>query len=147
MTTPQTPEQLVVAIDGYRGMLVAGGIRLPVTITARVVRDEREVGPTPDGWRQYEAGPATIECRLTGVPEVGPEATDRRQRAREAFFDALSDENVAAIGTVADMAIETATRVRITPEALRAMMRESDRIGRVAGLAAALTELGFEVEG
>ena len=153
-----TPEQVVIAIDGYQGVLVAGGVRLPVAITARVVRDERETAPTPDGWRQYETGPAIIECRLSGVPKVGPEIADRRQRACEAFSDSVADvgyydaDTIDLVHACVETAIETATRVRITPESLRAMLREVDLVGMnngglQAGVTALLTELGFEVEG
>jgi ribosomal protein L16/L10AE len=71
---------------------------------------------------------------------------DRTQRAREAYWDACGVRESALTA-----AIEAATRVQITPEAIEA--------GRIAGdfelnelvqinkaLAAALAALGFEVE-
>ena len=78
------------------------------------------------------------------------EIEDRRQRAREAAYDAVSRapgyyQTRAAI----EAAIETTTRVQITPEAVEAFDVErngSTDAGDIqAGLAAALTALGFEV--
>jgi len=66
---------------------------------------------------------------------------DRRQRAREAFWDAYGPSDQ---GTPLDVAIEAATRVRITPEVIRAFNTPNET---VAGLAAAFRAAGFEVEG
>lgn len=72
---------------------------------------------------------------------------ERRQRAREAFWDAVVDVGARE---AAEEAIETATRVKITEEAIEAFDIErngSTDAGNIrAGLAAALAELGFEVE-
>lgn len=69
----------------------------------------------------------------------------RRQRAREAYWYACG-----APGSALGAAIETATRVKITEEAIEAFDIErngSESAGNIrAGLAAALAELGFEVE-
>lgn len=69
---------------------------------------------------------------------------DRRQRACEAFWDStFPTRGVAA-------AIEVATRVKIEPEFVTAMLTEVDRIGVQrggieAGLGAAFRAAGFEV--
>jgi hypothetical protein len=83
-------------------------------------------------------------------PERQVQLMDRRQRAREAFADAASDvdpmteERFLSIEGCVDIAIEAATRVRITPEALACM---DPGVGhRAERLTAALVELGFEVE-
>lgn len=78
---------------------------------------------------------------------------DRRQRAREAFYDGTEPGDVVT-NRALDGAIETATRVRITPEALASARtglesRIDMYVSRKAVtevLTAALTELGFEVE-
>jgi len=78
------------------------------------------------------------------------EIEDRRQRAREAAYDAVS-RAPEYYGTRAgvDAAIETATQVKITDEAIEAFDVErngSTDAGDIpAGLAAALAALGFEV--
>lgn len=76
------------------------------------------------------------------------EIEDRRQRAREAAEDGPYDDHYTW-GDI-ENAIETATCVRITPEAIEAFDVErngSTDAGNIpAGLAAALTALGFEVE-
>lgn len=77
---------------------------------------------------------------------------ERRQRAREAFWDASAGLMSGARDGV-ESCIETATRVRITVEAVVAF--EAQEQGRCCdcgsntrhGLSAALRELGFEVEG
>jgi hypothetical protein len=75
------------------------------------------------------------------------EIEDRRQRAREAYWDSGSGR---ISGDQVGDAIEAATRVKITPEAIEAFDVErngSTDAGNIpAGLAAALTALGFEVE-
>ncbi|MFA9272613.1 MAG: hypothetical protein ACEQSX_18050 [Baekduiaceae bacterium] len=76
------------------------------------------------------------------------EIEDRRQRAREAAHDAWN--NTVSPRQAVELAIETATRVQITPEAIEAFDVErngSTDAGNIpAGLAAALAALGFEVE-
>lgn len=71
---------------------------------------------------------------------------DRQQRAREAYYDryALGD-NIGGGARKAALreAIETATRVRITPE-VRAAALAADNIDD--GLIAAFRAAGFEVE-
>lgn len=68
---------------------------------------------------------------------------DRRQRAREAYHDATDlPEKFSNRGL--DEAIETATRVQITPEMLDAM---NPAVGnREERLKAAFEAAGFEVE-
>jgi hypothetical protein len=83
-------------------------------------------------------------------PEVGiaEPLRDRRQAAREAFYDEIkSDERHGptstffAIGT----AIETATRVRITPEIIEAALHHSPSRTVAGRIRAAFTAAGFEV--
>jgi hypothetical protein len=82
------------------------------------------------------------------------ELDDRRQRAREAFYDMLHDEAnddgpVFELSDCVTGAIQTATRVRITPEIERAFIDHPDEYeqGNVRGpLAAAFRAAGFEVE-
>lgn len=72
------------------------------------------------------------------------EIDDRRQRAREAFYDeavlAEGDDGHAIEG-----AIEVATQVRITREAIEAS--GLPRLTALAVLQAGLQKLGFEVIG
>jgi hypothetical protein len=81
---------------------------------------------------------------------------DRRQRAREAFDDAMTPlpQDVVAHPTLEregwaerllrarETAIETATRVQITDEVLHALLGTP---GTIDGLAAAFRAAGFEV--
>jgi hypothetical protein len=80
---------------------------------------------------------------------------DRRQRAREAFWD-NGNEDPATLPAAVEAAVETATRVQITPEVIRDFgeawhARGESRVPcapgdrRRAGLTAALRALGFEV--
>ncbi len=72
------------------------------------------------------------------------ELEDRRQRAREAFYDRGYDEFQAV-----EAAIETATRVRITPEILAACHEPSGYLlpAYIRDiLRAAFEAAGFEVE-
>lgn len=78
---------------------------------------------------------------------------DRRQRAREVYRDVASSADKRHSRIAFDVAIETATRVKITDEAIEAFgvawhdaIARSGGDRRRAGLAAALAELGFEVE-
>jgi hypothetical protein len=86
------------------------------------------------------------------------ELADRRQRAREAFHDTFAGE-YSTTADALDATIETATRVRVTPEVLAAFgaarrvpSKTSRPIGgtpharRIAGLIAAFRAAGFEVE-
>jgi hypothetical protein len=66
---------------------------------------------------------------------------DRRQRARETFHDEWSRRGVCL--RACDEAIETATRVRVTPELVDAYAT-ADNIDD--GLARAFAAAGFEVE-
>lgn len=73
---------------------------------------------------------------------------ERRQRAREAGWDAIVDVGARE---ALDVATETATRVRITRETIEAARVagdfELDRLNQIdSALITALTELGFEVE-
>lgn len=72
---------------------------------------------------------------------------ERRQRAREAAYDA---PNGPASGDI-EPAIETATRVRITPEIITATLRSVDASPTAApryriAVTAAFRAAGFEVE-
>lgn len=69
---------------------------------------------------------------------------ERRQRAREAFYDHPSESPIESL----EAAVETATRVQITHEATSAFL---DAIDDASGdgynaLRAFLRALGFEVE-
>lgn len=77
---------------------------------------------------------------------------ERRQRAYEAGWDASTLDDHTEIPDI-DVAIETATRVKITEGAIDAACSEyvngidARNDGDMHGaIAAALTELGFEVE-
>lgn len=82
----------------------------------------------------------------------GDPLADRRQRAREAGMDAYADVLAVpssydrAVNAVTD-AVETATRVRVTPEILQAARRGSS-IGFEThqAIVAAFRAAGFEVE-
>lgn len=69
---------------------------------------------------------------------------ERRQRAREAFYDHPSESPIESL----EAAVETATRVQITDEARKAYIDAwaSGACSVKEGLTAALRELGFEVE-
>lgn len=72
------------------------------------------------------------------------EGDDRRQRAREAYYDATARRSASEGSAVAlEEAIEVATRVKITPEAVTAMDLRTG--SREDWLRAALVVLGFEV--
>ena len=78
---------------------------------------------------------------------------DRRQRAREAFWDASAPNLLTGATNGIETAIETATRVRITPEIIDAFAEGCgdsihDFYGGDArtGLVAAFRAAGFEVE-
>jgi hypothetical protein len=72
------------------------------------------------------------------------ELDDRRQRAREAGCDAVDPLGPGPNMHAVEAAIETATRVRITPEAIRAYVDTPGRID--VAMTAFLTALGFKVE-
>lgn len=69
---------------------------------------------------------------------------ERRQRAREAGWDAASPDDYTEIPDI-DVAIETATRVRITDEVMTAFARTPGQLEDA--LAAAFRAAGFIVEG
>lgn len=78
---------------------------------------------------------------------------DRRQRAREAYYDSTAGSGGQEGSAIAlEDAIETATRVRITPEIEAAYVAAAygvhDQVTAaiVPGLAAAFRAAGFEVE-
>ena len=79
-------------------------------------------------------------------------AEERRQRAREAFADASPAIDADAIDQVhaaAEGAIETASRVRVTQEVVRAAIVARDDNGwdnMVKAVEAAFRAAGFEVE-
>jgi len=70
---------------------------------------------------------------------------ERRQRAREAFYDAYHDGTYVEVPGVED-AIETATRVRVTQEIVRAAIVARDDYGMIKAVEAAFRAAGFEVE-
>lgn len=82
------------------------------------------------------------------------EIEDRRQRAREAFYDRMGAGDVIESRAI-ESSIEVATQVKITDEAIEAFgvaWHEADAQNaltkgyrRAAGIKAALTALGFEV--
>lgn len=77
---------------------------------------------------------------MSGFDQRRAPLVDRRQRAREAFLDYPDDDLSGAL----DDAIETATRVKITPELLATM---DPAVGnRETRLLAAFRAAGFEVE-
>jgi hypothetical protein len=88
---------------------------------------------------------------------VTSEIEDRRQRAREAAQDAHGDPRFYRLesGNAVEAAVEVATQVKITDEAIEAFgvgWHQADArdtlvkdARRRAGLAAALAALGFEV--
>lgn len=89
------------------------------------------------------------------------ELEDRRQRAREAFWDRLAPPRAGdtmpspgEVQTALENGIETATRVKVTDEVINefayawhgAPQDGPPGTRRRAGLTAALRALGFEVE-
>lgn len=102
--------------------------------------------------REIERRLVALGGTLEHLPVMGTSTVaDRRAEAREAF---LAHEDVTGqVGTRAavDAALTLATQVRITPKAVGMVSRAVNRLGANhgydAGLAAALTELGFEVKG
>lgn len=80
------------------------------------------------------------------------ELADRRQRAREAYYDSTMARGAPEGSAIAlEQAIETATRVRITPE-IEAVAEQAageffgGRVQRRAIIVAAFRAAGFEVE-
>lgn len=157
---PQTPEDVAERITAHYGTLIVEGVRLPVVVTAvtayrETIETTPPVAPDDNAWREYQAsGLIDIEVKLSGAPELRPVAVDRRERAQHAGLDCYADQHgrtpdIAVAGSIIE-AVETATRVRVTGEAVRAMLREVDLHhawgAPEAALAAALRELGFEVE-
>ena len=72
---------------------------------------------------------------------------ERRQRAREAFWDA--SHATPNVGTALDRGITAATRVKVTQEVVRAALvaRDDNRWGNMAkAVEAAFRAAGFEVE-
>ena len=98
-----------------------------------------------------EWGHRLHETAVRLVPVIfEPELDDRRQRAREAAWD--MDANATGNERL-EAAIETATRVRVTPEMITSACAASGLYENMYGkpmkeaLAAALRTAGFEVEG
>lgn len=84
------------------------------------------------------------------MPEMTP-LEERRQRSMEAWRDGQADPYDASY-TAVEEAIETATRVQITPEAWDALYQTYDQHdphskALEAAFTAAVRVLGFEVEG
>jgi hypothetical protein len=115
----------------------------------------REIGCSAGGGAWTTALPA-VTCpackRLYTAPATNAALDERRRRAREVFdamlHDTAHDEGpIFELGDCADGAITEATRVRVTPEIMRAAERENVH-GPVSGQAivAAFRAAGFEVE-
>lgn len=108
-----------------------------------------ECGPLPAGaWHCAPWLPCThpggcLLGELTADPVV-----DRRQRAREAYWDARTDGNGMIAPDAVAEAIETATRVKLTPEVAEAFLAApGDDPDDIWGpLRAAFRAAGFEVE-
>jgi hypothetical protein len=77
---------------------------------------------------------------------VTSELDDRRQRAREAGWDATVGWSQESTSAAIEAVIETATRVQITPEIMRAAEREN-AYGPVSikAVVATFEAAGFEV--
>ncbi len=126
----------------------------------------------PESWDQDAAGEAIvidyvreIERRLIAlggtlerVGKVGASTVaDRRAEAAAAFEATYDDIETDGVTRARDAALTVATQVRLAPAALDAYargwdvpparrgLRTEQNARRLAGLAAALTELGFEV--
>lgn len=70
---------------------------------------------------------------------------DRRQRAREAYWDDMRGRSLRTEGIEA--AIETATRVKVTPEIIEAARAAGEETWSMSEIiAAAFRTAGFEVE-
>lgn len=84
--------------------------------------------------------------------DVTPEIVERRQRAREAFYDRVDMGGLGHVSQGLDEALETATRVQITPQIVVAFEDlDNERccdcgIKTAAGLAGVFRAAGFEVE-
>jgi hypothetical protein len=75
---------------------------------------------------------------------------DRRQRAREEFYQGMPARRTESVPTALDRAIESATQVRITLQMIDAVWTHVDFVnhgteGIREGLRAALEAAGFEV--
>lgn len=101
------------------------------------VPEDADGAPLPDTGTSPQA--------YTAAVRGGPVLADRRQRAREAFHDARAAAAVEFAEHGLDEAIETATRVRVTPEIVEASMAEPF-ITTAEALARAFRAAGFEVE-
>jgi hypothetical protein len=90
------------------------------------------------------ADPASCDIHSTSP------LAERRQRAREAFHDAspvMDSDIIDQVHGAAEEAIETATRVRVTPEIIQAFVEAPDDPEDIAGpIEAAFRAAGFEVE-
>lgn len=87
-----------------------------------------------------------------GYDYAAAELADRRQRAREAALDGIADPTnySMTVSKAVDAAIETATRVRVTPEIIEAAQGEWPQMTPAGWLGtaieAAFRAAGFEVE-
>lgn len=147
--------------DWYRDLHSNGLLKwpvnsVPVRVSAVEIIDGREVPiGTP---RVTSISRGALDLLHGNVSPLG----DRRQRAREAAHDSYDAERDggAIFAESVEAAIETATRVQVTPEAIEAfgkgwhdaqhqasaaMLPRKPGDRRRAGLTAALRELGFEV--
>lgn len=123
------------------------GEQVPIIVSAVEIIDGVEVPIGEPRVRTISRGALDLLHR-----KVSP-LDDRRQRARETFYDMLHD-TASDDGPVFELsdcvagAIETATRVKITPEAVAKFRAVAEGWGGnfAVSLAVALAELGFEVE-
>lgn len=71
---------------------------------------------------------------------------DRRQRAREAFYDGMPARRTESVPAALAEAIEVATRVKITRDIVEAAeLADDDGAAYVNVIAAAFAAAGFEV--
>lgn len=83
-----------------------------------------------------------VACRATFAPNP---INDRRHNARVAYYDsAAKTGGIEGSAIALEAAIETATRVRITPEIIAGFRGSAGNYER--GLCAAFAAAGFEVE-
>lgn len=132
-----------------------------MTDAQQAAADDQQVAhlvSTIGGWPHERYGPAPTPQQYGRGVRPEP-LVERRGRAQEAFWDAatpsVTRESVATIEAAANVAIETATRVRIAPEieaAARAALRGTPHRGYLdpgatqAVIEAAFRAAGFEVE-
>lgn len=144
-------DRRVVNRGGRRGVLDGAGVRVSAD-GVQYGHEGRHHGiGTPDCPRDLHHH-HDERCEPPGAAGLA----DRRQRAREAFWDRLAPPPIAANGTggvteCLDEAIETATRVRLTREIFDAFFAvkpsgDPDNPNWREPIAAAFRAAGFEIE-